>query len=176
MKKKLFKKLSFLLMFLMLCILSNNVFPNDWQMKTYTYISPFHNYEIEFPMLWLIRDSINTLTFQASYIGKSLKEGGISPAYVSVAVRDKKFRLKETLDSLRQIKQLIEEGEDTINGKKATYLVYIKKFTNEKCKAYEITTNAAYYWLSYSAENEYFDEYLPEAEKIIKSIKIDLEI
>jgi hypothetical protein len=70
--------------------------------------------------------------------------------------------------------QVVDQGEATIDGKKALFHVYSGEKNGEvlKCKHYSISTGSNIYELTYEARVANFDRNLNDAEEIIKSIKI----
>lgn len=92
--------------------------------------------------------------------------------------------LKALIDSYSRLENtdfaagfvLLNKGTDTIDNNEAGFIIYELSKRNVKRKEYVFSDNEEVNSVQYEAKNEYFDKYLPEADGIMKSIKISKKV
>lgn len=158
---------------------------SSWGEVTKIYKSPFYNLQINFPETWVVEDSKHILQFKHCYlVTKSdyISKGGCdrNSVRVTVLVRNKSSNDYIDFEELKNFNKnckkcrIWDEGQVTIDNLNAAFYAYFQPAVSKReyVKTFRIFRGSEIYDLSYIAPIEKFDEYLPMAEEIIRSIKI----
>lgn len=147
---------------------------------TKVYRSPNLHFMIDYPASWRVKEEDWMVAFgspQESDMDDFIEN-------VNVIIEDlsnNSMTLKEYNDlSLMNFPkflpnfELLQEGTAEIDGKGASFIIYSDRRDDvrAKFKAYTFICNNKAYVVTYAAKENEFNEYLPQAESMMKSIKI----
>jgi len=141
------------------------------------YKSPYFDFRVSYPAEWTFKEISRVVTFISpkENIADDYNENitiAVEPLpqnsptleeYASTVLSD--LTLKRTNN------QLVSHGEKSIK-KKLFYFVVWKNTTGLELKRYIIFSGSSVYNIIYTAKENKFDRYLPQAEQIIGSLEI----
>lgn len=174
------KKLIFNLFLVSLLVLTTfNCYGEE--RKTYTGSGSYFSYSIDYPSNWQPIDMYGFVKFMAPPANKT--DDFRESVMLTVADLSKKPMSLEQFSSMwltivpQELSnfKLLDKGESVIDGKNTLFYVYKgnKDRKSLKCKRYTLIINSNIYELLYEAKEEDFNKYLPQAESIMKSIKVE---
>jgi len=145
-----------------------------------TYNSPYFNFSINYPLSWRVKENDGIVVFG------SPQESGTDDFIenVNVVVEDLSFNpmtLNDyTTKSLMNFPkllpnfELLQQGNTEIDNKESSFIVYSDRRGDLKAKfkAYMLISHDKAYVMTYGAKENEFNEYLPQAERTMQSIKI----
>jgi serine/threonine-protein kinase len=158
-----------------------NVSPTDIPNFT-AYTNSTHNVRIQYPQKWEKSEGVmgSTVAFASPQeSAKDLFKENVN-LYVQALPADAKITLDEfTQQSIAQIKQMITDAQmvestsDTLSNLPAHRVVYTGKQGQFNLKFYQtyLLKDSKVYIMTYTAQADQFDKYLPEARAIIDSLR-----
>jgi len=147
--------------------------------RTYTASFQKATFRISFPSEWGIEEENNFLTISSPLEGESDDfSENVSIAIdtsgeVSASLKEYATKIIKGLSEDMPDFKLLDSGETVINNKNAFFLICTAVYnTKNKVKQYMFFNDSNVYFLTYVAVEKKFDKYLPDAERIIKSIDV----
>lgn len=141
------------------------------------YKSPYFDFRVSYPAEWSFKEISRVVTFispkesiaddyneNISISVESLPQKAVTlEQYASTVLSD--------LTLKRLNNELISYGEKLIK-KRPVYFVIWKNTTGLKLKRYILFSGSGVYNITYTAKEDKFDRYLPQAEQILGSLEI----
>ncbi|MDD4013385.1 MAG: PsbP-related protein [Candidatus Omnitrophica bacterium] len=145
-----------------------------------TYKSPYFNYTIKYPDDWYTKNA-SGIIFLMSPVTSDSDDFSENINIIVQDIGKYKMNLKQYADYNYNLFpqhvpsfRLIDRGYTKVSGFEAYYMVYEKidpDGRKVKHKVYTVLIGSIVYDITFSADKSEYDNYLPQAEQIIHSIK-----
>lgn len=167
-------------MIVLLFLLNANAYYEEQKI----YRNSYFNFTVNYPASWKVQETRVGAIFISPPINN---ESSSFAENVDISVNEignnsinAKSYLEKSIKDLQSSKDMrnfkvFETGESKIGDKKAVFVSYsgILWGNSFKCKQYVIIEGSILYLLTYYGEGEDFYKFLPQAESIIKSFRLE---
>ena len=160
-------------------IIVNYVIQENFLKRYESYENSNYGIKLEHPKKWSIQEKVDSLHPEVNFISPQETDADNFQEKVTVAIENlsqplsiKEYAAKATAQI--ELANTIIESAEKINfaNKEGREIIYQEKDGNKKRREVWMIKNQKVYIATYTAEEEKFDKFAKQADKIIKSVNI----
>lgn len=161
-------------------IIASYVIQENLLKRYVSYENPNYGIKLEHPKKWAIQEKLDSWQPEVNFVSPKENDADNFQEKVTVAIENlsqplsiKEYAAKATAQ-IEVSNTIVESAQETIfANKKGRKIVYQEKDGNKKRMEVWMIKNQKVYIATYTAEEEKFDKFSKQADKIIQSVKIE---